>query len=154
MKNHFLIFVFAMFCVVCVSPAMATGNPYKNAGMVTAVDVPVTIISDTVTMADTSVVILDGANYQHTIGRISIFMKPLIKGLNENISTEGNTRVIGESNVVKYEFYKDLIKEHVLLASPEKVRYSYDIELSDWVTIEPDFSRPEISRDAGGNESV
>jgi len=34
MKNHFLIFVFAMFCVVCVLPAMATDNPYKNAGMV------------------------------------------------------------------------------------------------------------------------
>jgi len=154
MKNHFLIFVFAMFCVVCVSPAMATDNPYKNAGMVTAVDVPVNIVSDTVPMTNTSVVILDGANYQHTIGRVSIFMKPLMKGLNEKISTEGNTRVTGDSNVVKYEFYKDLIKEHVLLTSPETVRYSYDIGLSDWVTTEPDLSKPQFTRNANNSEIV
>ena len=111
MKNHFLILVLVMISIVFVLPAMAKDNPYKNAGKVTAADVPVTIDSDTVTLTNTSEVKLDGANYNHTIGRVSIAMKPLIRGLNKKSHIDGNTLSNGDYNVVKYEFYKDFIKK-------------------------------------------
>jgi PKD repeat protein len=143
-----------MISIVFVLPAMAKDNPYKNAGKVTAADVPVTIDSDTVTLTNTSEVKLDGANYNHTIGRVSIIMKPLIRGLTKKSHIDGNTLSNGDYNVVKYEFYKDFIKEQVILVSPETVRYSYDMGLSDWVTTEPDLSKPQITRNANNTEIV
>jgi hypothetical protein len=154
MKNHFFVLVLVMISIAFVLPAMAKDNPYKNTGKVTAADVPVTIDSDTVTVTNTSKVKLDGANYNHTIGRVSIVMKPLIRGLNKKSHIDGNTLSNGDNNVVKYEFYKDFIKEQVTLMSPETVRYSYDMGLSDWVTTEPDLSKPQITRNANNTEII
>jgi hypothetical protein len=53
---------------------------------------------------------------------------------------------------VQYETDRDLIKERITLKSPETVRYSYDLGLSDWVTTEPDESQPEKTIDS--NNSV
>jgi len=66
----------------------------------------------------------------------------------------GNSLSVGDSPVVTYEFYQDLIKEKVVLNSPETVKYSYELALSDWVTEEPDLSRPEILIGANNTEIV
>jgi PKD repeat protein len=133
---------------------MAKDNPYRNAHKVTEADVPVNIEADTVKLSETSGVVFDGAGYTHTIGRVSIRMKPLLKGLDEKTDVKGNMRTNGKNNVVTYEVYKDLIKEQVILNTPETVSYSYDIRLSDWVTKEPDLSRPQVTMDANNTEIV
>lgn len=154
MKKHLLIIILAIICIVLVSPAMAKDNPYRNAHKVTEADVPVNIEADTVKLSETSGVVFDGAGYTHTIGRVSIRMKPLLKGLDEKTDVKGNMRTNGKNNVVTYEVYKDLIKEQVILNTPETVSYSYDIRLSDWVTKEPDLSRPQVTMDANNTEIV
>ncbi len=154
MNIRLICIVFLLISIVFAPTVLAKENPYKNAGKAIAHDIPVQVESDTVTLTDTSKVKLNGAEYTHTIGRVSITMKPQIQGLSKNSRSTGNSLSVGDSPTVTYEFYQDLIKEQVVLNSPETVKYSYDVGISDWVTEEPDLSRPEITMDANNTEML
>jgi PKD repeat protein len=149
-----LVMLFALVCILCISPAMAQENPFRNAGEITKSDIAVNVDSETGTFSNTSQVTFTGAGYTHTIGRVSIRMKPLMDRVDEKISTLGNTRTSGTKNQVHYKVYKDLIKEEVVLNAPETVKYSYDLLLSDWVTTEPDLSRPEEKEITDGKNTT
>jgi PKD repeat protein len=154
MNGRLRFFVLAVICIVLISPALAKDNPYRNAHKVTETDVPVNIEADTVKLSDTSGITFSAAGYTHTIGRVSIRMKPLLQGLEEKAVVKGNTRSNGKTPMITYEVYRDLIKEQVILDAPQTVRYSYDIGLADWVTTEPDLARPEITLGANKTERV
>ncbi len=152
--KRLLLILTVILCIMVVPPVLAMDNPYRNAHKVTPYDVAVDVGSDAVKLSETSGIEFSGAEYTHTIGRVSVKMKPLLKGLDEKKDMKGNRRSYGKANQINYEVYRDMIKEQVVLESPETVSYSYDLALSDWVTIEPDFSRPETSRDANNTEIV
>jgi PKD repeat protein len=143
MRARLLAVVMAIICILVATPAMARENPYKNAGEVAHADIPVSVGPDNFAISDTSAVTFEGAGYTHTIGRVSIRMVPLLPGLDEKPVTNGNMRSSGTGHTIRYEVYRDLIKEQITLKSPETVSYSYDLRLSDWVTTEQDESRPE-----------
>jgi PKD repeat protein len=129
--------------LLLISPVMAQDNPFRNIGEISKSDIAMNIDSGIAAVSNTSQVTFTGAGYTHTIGRVSIHMKPLMDGVDEKVSTQGNTRTSGTKNQVNYKVYKDMIKEEVVLNAPETVKYSYDLSLSDWVTTEPDLSRAE-----------
>ncbi|OPY39273.1 MAG: PKD domain protein [Methanoregula sp. PtaU1.Bin051] len=137
-----------------IFPVAAQDNPYRNAGGVTAADISVRIGPDGIASSDMSSVTFNGAGYLHKIGRVTIGIIPQIAGLDTKSVTNGNTRIIGSEPSVRYEIYRDLIKESVTLNGPAPVSYSYDLRLSDWITNEPDLSRPEVSYDANKTEIV
>jgi PKD repeat protein len=130
---------------------MAQDNPYSHAGEISKTDIKIKLDSDVATVSNTSKIVFKGAEYTHTLGRVSIRMKPLLDGIDEKIISTGNLRISGTSNQVKYNVYKNLIKEEITLKSPETVRYSYDLWLSDWVIKNPNES--EFQKKFGGNKS-
>lgn len=130
-RRFSLFIVFTIICLVLISPAVAKENPYRNAGSVTAVDTPVTIESDTVMISNTSTVQFTGAGFTHTLGHVSITMKPLLSKTDGKATIKGNIRSYGMNPVVEYELYRYLIKERIILNSPETIRYSYDLQISD-----------------------
>lgn len=154
MRYLFLVLILAIVCIVTAVPALAQENPYRNAGETTTLDVPVPVGADGKAVSDTSDVTFDGAGYTHTIGRVTIRIVPLLPGLDTDATTDGNRRTSGTANTVTYEVYRDLIKERIALKSPEKVVYSYDLALSDWVTNEPDESLPEKTIDANNTVHI
>jgi PKD repeat protein len=120
-------------CIFFIAPVIAQDNPYRHTGDITEKDVAVNVESGIAKVSDSSKVTFSGAEYTHTLGRVSIRMKPLMDGVNEGITSMGNTHISGVKSQVKYSVYRDVIKEEITLKSPETVRYSYDIWLSDWV---------------------
>ncbi|OPY36106.1 MAG: PKD domain protein [Methanoregula sp. PtaU1.Bin051] len=147
MRRSLLVWIVAMVCIAVIPAAMAQDNAYRNAGELTPHDVPVPVGADGAAVSDTSSIAFEGAGYTHTIGRVSIRMMPLLPGLDERPVNAGNLRSSGTGHTIQYETYRDLIKERITLKSPEKVSYSYDLKLSDWVTIESDETRPVETRD-------
>jgi len=150
-------------CLVFISPALAQDNPYRHISEITRADIPVNVESGIAKVSDSSNVTFSGAEYTHTLGRVSIRMKPLMNGVNEGIILMGNTHISGVKTQVKYSVYRNLIKEEITLKSPETVRYSYDLWLSDWVTkqINPSnlhhvrgWNQTEIESDVLGNETI
>jgi len=128
-----LIFV-VLICILGIMPVVAQDNPFLYAGEITKNDVAVNVESGIGKLSDSSNITFTGSEYTHTLGRVSIRMKPLLEGINKDITSEFNVRTGGKKNQVKYSVYKDLLKEEIILNTPETVRYSYDLWLSDWVT--------------------
>ncbi len=143
MKCRLITVAILALCLVLVTPALAQENPYRNAGEVTDLDIPVVLETEGMKSAGSSDVVFSGAGYTHNIGRVAITMDlPDVKR-NGKATASGNLRRYSDSGmVVEHEVYRDLIKERVILNAPANVRYSYDLALSDWVTIETDESRP------------
>nr|WP_321350654.1 PKD domain-containing protein [uncultured Methanoregula sp.] len=121
---------------------MAKVNPYSNAGEVTAVDIPITIRSDSVMLSNTSRVQFTGAGYTHTIGGVSITMNPVMSKTGGKATIKGNKRHYGTDPAVEHELYKDLIKERIILKSPGTIRYSYDLQILNRVIPEPESVLP------------
>lgn len=150
MKPMSFLLILITLILVTVSPAIAQDNPYHQAGEIKKTDIGVKLDSGTATVSNTSKIAFNGAEYTHTLGRVSIRMTPLIEGINEKESSLENIHSSGVKNQIKYSVYKNLIKEEITLQSPEIVRYSYDLWLSDWVMKYPDTS--ELQKN-GGNKS-
>lgn len=132
-----------VLCLVLIAPAVALENPYRHAGDVTGLDIPVPLVTDGLKSAGSSGIEFRGAGYTHRIGRVSIAMEPLNPKSDGKISVDGNLRrYTTGATVVEHEVYRDLVKERIILAAPATLRYSYDLALSDWTTVEPDESRP------------
>ncbi|HII99527.1 MAG TPA: hypothetical protein HA272_09820, partial [Methanoregula sp.] len=155
MKCRLITVAILALCLVLVTPALAQENPYRNAGEVTDLDIPVVLETDGMKSAGSSDVMFSGAGYTHKIGRVAITMDlPDVKR-DGKATASGNLRRYSDSGtVVEHEVYRDLIKERVILDAPATVRYSYDLALSDWVTIETDESRPVETRDANNTVIV
>lgn len=155
MMAKFLFFVtLIVVCLVFISPAMAQENPYRHSSEITIADVAVNAESGTAKVSNTSNITFSGAEYTHTLGRVSIRMKPLMEGINERITSKGNMRSSGVKNLMTYSVYKNLIKEEITLKSPETVRYSYDLWLSDWVTKIPNESMLQKIRGRNKTENL
>jgi PKD repeat protein len=133
-----------------ISPATAQDNPYQRFGEVTKKDVAVNLDSGYAKLSNSSNVKFTDAEYTHTLGRVSIKMKPLLEGIDKNITSKGNVRTSGTKNQIKYLVYKNLIKEEISLNAPKTVRYSYDLWLSDWVTKKIDTSKLQKKREWRG----
>lgn len=154
MNGCFRLLVLAVICFVLISPAMGKDNPYKDAHKVTREDISVNIESDTVKLSDTSDIRFTGPGYTHNIGRVSISIQPALPELSSQTDVKGNMRSVGTTDTITYEVYQNLIKEQVTLEAPATISYSYDLALSDWVTIEPDLSRAVTEMDANNTEIV
>ena len=137
-----LLIALALVYLLFISPALAQENPYRNAGEVSALDIPVVLDADGMKSAGSSDMMFSGAGYTHKIGRVSITMNPLLAKAGGSATVKGNVRRYGTDPVIEHEVYQDLIKERVILKSPATIRYSYNLGLSDWVTVETDESRP------------
>ncbi len=142
MNQKILLFIVLMVaCLISVVPAIAQDNPYHHIGDITKKDIPVNLDSEFARMSNTSDVKFTGAEYTHSLGRVSIKMKLLLEGVDKDITSSGNVRTSGVEQRIKYTIYKDLIKEEITLKTPKTVRYSYDLWLSDWVTKTIDTSK-------------
>lgn len=142
MIKHLILTILVTINLLFLSPVLAQENPYRNAVMITKMDTKINLDpSGSATISNTSRIQFNGAEYTHAIGRVSIRMTPRMDGIHERPVTIGNMHKSGTKTQVKYSVYKDLIKEEITLNSPETVRYSYDLKLSDWLTMTPDFSK-------------
>jgi PKD repeat protein len=130
---------------------MAQDNPYKHSSDITDKDIAVNVESGIAKVSDSSNVTFSGAEYTHTLGRVSIRMKPLMDRVNEGFTSRGNTYLSGVKSQVKYSVYENVIKEEITLKSPETVRYSYDLWLSDWTVKVPNTT--EIQKKPGLNST-
>jgi len=140
--------VITLAFLVFTFPAIAQENPYGNAGDANAIDVPVAIDpdSDSVTTGEISRVQFTGAGYTHTVGGIAVTLKPLLSILDENTTITGNIRRYGSDPIIEYELYEGLIKERIILNSPETIRYSYTIQrLDSATTVSNEFREVKLS---------
>jgi FOG: PKD repeat len=147
-KKTPLSIVITLAFLVFTFPAIAQENPYGNVGDVNAIDVPVAIDpdSDSVPTGEIFRVQFTGAGYTHTVGGISVTLKPLLSTLDENTTIAGNIRRYGSDPIIEYELYESLIKERIILNSPETIRYSYTIQrLDSAATVSNEFRAAKLS---------
>ncbi|PKG32562.1 hypothetical protein [Methanoregula sp.] len=155
MNYRLVALVLVVLCMTMATPALAQENPYRHAGDVTELDIPVPLEDGGFKSAGSSGIEFRGAGYTHRIGRVSIAMNPVDQKHDGKIAVDGNLRRYSTGGmVVEHEVYRDLVKERIILDAPASVRYSYDLALSDWVTLETDESRPVEIRDANNTVIV